>query len=477
MNIDEAQFLAQAITILHNPIFLESFDGNTAGPVTSYYLAFFHLLGFPLDYSTSHLAAIILQVPILIGTLLVLKKIFEKRIAFLSFFPILTLFLFTQHIDFLHLTSELIAINLLIISTYIYLSLYKSKQSTPLLIFIFGGIAAFIGFCKLQALPIMFGISLFFTAELFLQANTIKKFVRDLFFLFTGGVSVLAVLIGIMIYWNVLDQFLIFYIKGNFIHSSKNSYSFSDNLIEYFRQIWPNKELVHFSFYTALFALLSTISLIKTKSYNRLNRLHVFVFIYIGFTFFAISKSGFQYFHYLNFLFFPFTILFGFLITTYYNYLPKAINLLGIIGLIIYISPFFQSIYTKAPFYFYSYQGKKLAISETAKTILEYANPTTDKMIVWGWKNEYHVETQIPQGSCDNHNIRCFGFSLVDEHRERMMKNIKENKPKIFVDAVFRDKIAFNTMGLHKFEELNRYVQTHYEMKQRIGDEYIYVLK
>src|ERR1700693_3459389 len=56
---DEAVFLAGAMKLRHYPVFWQSVDGTTSGPLNYYALTFLNLLGLPLDFPTARLLNII----------------------------------------------------------------------------------------------------------------------------------------------------------------------------------------------------------------------------------------------------------------------------------------------------------------------------------------------------------------------------------------------------------------------------------
>ncbi len=57
VNPDESQMITQALTLRQNPVYFQSVDGTTAGPLDSYFLVLPGLLGLPFDYITAHLMA------------------------------------------------------------------------------------------------------------------------------------------------------------------------------------------------------------------------------------------------------------------------------------------------------------------------------------------------------------------------------------------------------------------------------------
>ena len=89
-----------------------------------------------------------------------------------------------------------------------------------------------------------------------------------------------------------------------------------------------------------------------------------------------------------------------------------------------------------------------------------------ERLTVWGWRADYHVETQAPMGTrsaCPEFQIRR--VPLRDFYRETALEEFKRNKPAFLIDAVGKLSLNFDDrrlFGLRIFPELYNYLKEHY---------------
>jgi len=115
--------------------------------------------------------------------------------------------------------------------------------------------------------------------------------------------------------------------------------------------------------------------------------------------------------------------------------------------------------------------------SEISRKILEYAQPG-DRMTVWGWANQYHVETGLPQG------VRYANSGVViKKHRyfsKKYSEDLEKNKPAIFVDAAVSSQKYYkkrSRYGPGKFPKIRAFIDSNYNYADIINRVRIYVRK
>lgn len=396
-----------------------------------------------------------------------MRQLTQSPIAWLGVFPLIFFYGLTQEYDFIHYSSELLSVFLLNVSLWIYLRLTKKPHKHPSEWFLLGLNLGIIPFCKLQAVPIALVIGVF-------ALWNARKQTRDwqgVFFLISGSMLFPIIVLQWLLYHQLWDDFLTFYIEGNLIYGSPISFvEKTINLYRFFRDS-PN-----FSFFTLS---LCPLLLYGWKNIKKSHHLGLAVSLVIA-SIFSVLKTGNVFNHYLHFLLYPLAFL-AFLIgkdtlRTQGMFWIIWIGTLWIVG-----STVFKKLSeTSKLAYMYCISEPDLQISPASKLILKYAN-SKDRMAIWGWVCRYHVETQIPQDATETHPERCIlEHPLRERYYQRYIQDIKYKKPKIFVDAVAPNRLLLNNREEQShahFPELRKLIESHYVFVGEADKSRIYVRK
>ncbi len=113
INPDESQMIAHAITLKHYPVYWESVDGTTIGPVNNYLLLLPAFFGLGFDYTAIRLLGLVWIIGSLFFFYHSVKNFFGTLTALLSLLPPLFFLTFTQDPDFIHYSSEQLPVFLL----------------------------------------------------------------------------------------------------------------------------------------------------------------------------------------------------------------------------------------------------------------------------------------------------------------------------------------------------------------------------
>lgn len=118
----------------------------------------------------------------------------------------------------------------------------------------------------------------------------------------------------------------------------------------------------------------------------------------------------------------------------------------------------------------YSYGGDlatafRLSPLYSSQIINRFKKPG-DRLTVWGWRADYHINTQLPMGTrsaVSEFQIR--DVPLRNYYRRTALEEFKESHPVFFIDAVGPYSLEFNDPKLYGFEtfpELARFVADTY---------------
>jgi hypothetical protein len=118
---------------------------------------------------------------------------------------------------------------------------------------------------------------------------------------------------------------------------------------------------------------------------------------------------------------------------------------------------------------------KNSAVSDILK---KHAKPK-DYLVVWGWNLRYHVETQLAQGTSENHSFRSIvPHSLRKAYQDKYIEDIATTKPALFVDATGPNSLWMNDTTVYKHEKfaaLATYISKRYRLIKTIDKVRIYL--
>lgn len=470
LNEDESQMLAQGMTLFKDLVYWKAVDGTTGGPLSSYFLFIPALFTSDFSYTTAHLGAVLLVVVSLFFLYKSLENWFGWKTASISIFPVFMFYSFTQYGDFVHFSSEHVPVA--IIAVILWLLSSPSLCFSTLGTLSIGVLLAALPFGKIQALPL--GFSLF--AYAVWQSINHKNF-RSVLLYAVGGLGFFAIVGIVLQLLGVFDDFFTFYIQANLAYGSNESWLSS------LLTTWNSFSRAS-DFYLVVFSLLlSFVLILFTNSWRSMNRkLALFSVFYILMALVATSRTGSGYTHYLLFWVSPFALLTA-------VFLAPVVSRFSFVGALVVVTTLlflFLGIYfnyvRNGVLNQYSSGGqignRIFPISKTGTKILEYGKEG-DYLVVWGWRCQYYVETQMLQGVAENHSIRSiFEHPLRDIYRNRYISDIKRTQPAVFIDAVGKNSLWVQntkTQGYESFPELAAHISGNYKLVTTVDGNRMFV--
>ena len=466
LNPDESQIISHALTLRQNPIFWQSVDGTTIGPIDIYLLTLVKIFGGNIDYSIAHAAALGCSLVSLLFFFLSIRNFFNESTAKLTILPVVLFLAFTQETDFIHYTSEQVPLVLLTASLWLSSVIHKGNTlKWP--VFLLGLILGMIPFAKLQASlqAVYLGMGVFI---ILLQRHQIKS----IFTLILGGIYFPILVFTFLISFGLLPSFIEFYIKGNLVYASSGN---TKNVFSQFVDILIlSPDFLKYLSSICVLILVGAFSIRKSLDKWLLG----FLFGWVLVSIYAITKSGNPFVHYLNLLLYPLALLGAFFV--YYIQKPSLKIATAFIPFLIWSVFFIPQTLKKKPLNLYvSTTNHTLQQSEVAKKILEYARPD-DMLVVWGWACRYYVETQLAEGTAENHTERCiYEHPMKPNYRKRFIADMLRNRPAVFIDAVGKNSVWVQdttTQGHQNFPELKDFIASNYTLKATVDEVKIYIL-
>lgn len=487
---DESQMIAQAITLRQDPVYFRSVDGTTGGPLDSYLLVLPSFFGLPSDYITARLVAFGLVATTLLLLFTTAQLWFGTEAARLALLPVVMLLGLTQNGDLLHYNSELVAVALLSGSYYLLaMQLRQPKPSVTLLVAL-GVLLGMVPFGKLQGVPLAAVVGSFATLDVLMRTMpTGQKMLR--LTALGAGIAVFPILFVILVWSNsVYDDFVTFYMLANFQYAAGSNPI--QNLLDLPRFFQKGDE---FDWFVKLVLgvwvvrLLSAVARRGVQGEKRPPLSFAFLVVLTFFTLYAITRTGSEYVHYLYFLIGPLLLwLARGLADLRAQWAGRSRLAWMPAG---FVAVFLLAFLVKAKInydrkesmnrYPTEYQGGwRMHPSGVAEKVLQYARPG-EKLVVWGWRCDYYVQTQMPQGVAENHTIRSvFNHPLRNAYQRRYISDIMRSFPPVFVDAVGRNNLWLidrKTQGHESYPPLCRFIAAHYQCVGLVDDTRIYVRK
>jgi hypothetical protein len=482
---DESQVLAQGMTLAIDPIIYQSVDPTTGGPLTSYLLAGFAQLGFTLNFHLAHVLGWAL-------TLLSLFLVYQsahylqlKATAQWALLPFISFTCFIQLADFVSFYSEATSMVLLSASLWLLARWSHTKTFATTELILFGVLLGLLPLCKIQVLPmaLVMGVFGFFQLFFFQKPNAVRY----------GAVlagSVLTVwAIWCLFLWanDVLDDFVLYYIKANFQYKDALAATNTRSpLLNFFRLPWVIIRggsgfewlflpfcLLTFLFVGLLINQKKTRFFLSSDSY-----FWVMMVAYLLMADIAITRTGSFYDHYDHFLFLPFLLF----ISLFLKHLPAWSKWTVLATQGAFFAVLLHNISAGQPTNVYPYTSRKEDISnkKVADAILKYAQKG-DRLAVWGWSCSFYVYAQMPQAVNENHTTRsAIKQPLQPLYLERYLNDLKRTQPPVFVDAVGEKALWLNDRtqyGHERYPALASYIADHYTMKEALEDVRIYTRK
>ncbi|WP_040006881.1 hypothetical protein [Fibrisoma limi] len=485
INPDESQMITQAMTLRQDPVYFRSVDGTTGGPLDSYFLILPGLIGLPFDYITAHLTAFGLVALSFWFLFQTTKRWFGSMAARVAFLPFVFTFGLTQNGDFLHYNSELVPLALLSGSYYLYALLLARRKPSLWHIALIGLLLGMVPFGKLQAVPLAGIVGLFVGIDILMrpEQSTSAKVVQ-IGALVVGSVFFPLLVVGLAKLNGVYDDFVTFYIIGNFKYA--NNSDPVQNLLrlpDFFKKGSEFDWLVKLTLGIWLVGLIYSLRQ-GNKAQTDTLKVNGFIGVLLAATLYAITRTGSEYVHYLYLLTGPLFFVLGF------GWQRLGINegrnrwaTVGIMAVFLLVFGIQAGLNHRRGIAINAYpsdqqHGWAVQPSPVSKAVLTYAKPG-EKLVVWGWRCDYYVQTQMPQGVAENHTIRsAFEHPLQDIYQRRYLSNFIRSFPPVFVDAVGSQNLWMTDRRTHGYEmikPLKNFVNAHYRYVGLVNDTRIYV--
>lgn len=491
LSVDESQFIAGALTLLHDPVAWRAFDGQTSGPLNYYAIAPLGWVG-GLNYCGLRL----LGSGLIAATLWLgyrgLRSIWGEGIARLGVLPGWCFFAFTTRPEFVHYASELLSLFLLAIATTGVLGAMACETSFRpwARSWVMAGLAlGALPFAKLQGVP----QAAVLLVGAVLWAATRRDWSREQR-MRAIGVLIGALLVVPLVFATMLsvsnswENFWISYFAQTLVYAQQAWHGVGAALVVGWRLVTASIPFAVFFF--SMLGLFALVVLLRLREGSRprlgwpLGLLSCFTLASLW-----VALTGRPALHYLLFLLMPLSLLAAGALGEKWRREPSAapakarrgtLWVIGFLGLT--VAPAAAVAVRTGNFYLPMVESAPWRrLNPISREILRHTQPD-DCLTVWAYWAEPHVETGLRQGtSTSNAWSELVPGPYRDYFRRRYLRDLQRNQPKVFVDAVNPRAYAWffdrATEGHETWPELRDHIAQHYVFTSELEGARIYVRK
>lgn len=479
LNPDEAQILAGAITLNHDPVVWRSLDTTTHGPLLEYLLLIAHGLGAPFNYATARVVGTLLQAVALIAVWGTLRRFVPETLARLGVLSGLTFWSLIAWEDFLHYSSELPGIALLTIATWtlaITLTPPLKEKPRTSTAFLTGLAAGLVPLAKLQSAPHAAGLLL--VAAGFIWFSPSLRVVRGklLLWLCAGTASVGLGLALFLQWFSLWREFWVTYIASAIDFLGTSAFPFAAMPGRFFNFSATAPVFALFFWSNVLFAVLY---LREPSTDQRLRLAQRVGWVLFGLAIFTVLRPGLESAHYLHLLVAPLTLLVGLTLGGVMSQLRPWRVILVFFTLAL-LPQIWERMATGSRFIGNAATHWHEPPSETAQYILSKAQPG-DTMAMWGWQPHLQVEVQMPHATREAQSgNQIMQWPLTSFFVGRYVHDMIAHRPAWFVDVVGPGAFIFDSRATQAHESvpaLRDLITQNYELETEIGSIRVYHLK
>ncbi len=485
LNPDESLLIAGALTAGHHPIPWQAFDGTTSGPLNIYALLPTHFLGIPQDYFNARVTGLLLVWGALLAIYGILRSVYGTAPARLGILPGIVFFAAATDSDFIHYSSEHVALALAAFGAFLIWKLRPSPGTGGGCVgvrWLAGGVLiGLLPWAKLQTAPIAAATVAWGFWLVFADAGSPAR-VRwcRARALAAAAIAPSAIALSGLFALGLFRDFYNSYILDSLLYvgAGEGPATVVRALARGSTYTW------HFpAFLAAPVLVVLTAGVLYVRRRRWPGPLFAAGAWLTAAAMIAIVAPGRDYTHYLLFLVPPVTLwagaAFGDVWGAARGEKIRRAFAVGFAGLAA-VLPVAVRASQPQPMIFGKFaEVWRQPYDEVGRTLRELRRPG-DSLLVWGWLAHTYVQAGLPQATREAHTEHDIRPSpLRDTYfRPRLMADLRRSRPAFFVDAVgpgaffYADRAA----SAHEiFPELRDYIRQNYVLLSDVGWARIYV--
>jgi len=480
-NVDEAQTIAHALTLMRFPVPWKGIDFTTNGPLNAYVFYIPAWLGIRLDYVVSHGILLGLLILLVWSLFVTLRNWLGRETAIMGIIPVLLFLAWGQRNDFVHQASEFWCVVPFsaALSLFSVLTIHPEKRKWYNW-YLIGFLLGVIPYGKPQGAPPALMVAGFIFGYIAVTEGR-KGFWKAIVPFGLGGLTLTAVFLTAVVANDALKDFFNLFIYANARYATL--FTYSSGFIPTFIWGWGWFSGVSLVFLLALMtALLGWIYTKRLSQPEKWGAVLCVAVVYAGA--FAVERAGRPFDHYLIVFLFPGVfLLYGWGVHLMQRVKYRAFvvysGFVCLTGYLLYTNKMefdgWVNQYTVAkPWHF--------TVSPVSQYVLEWATEPDDCITVYGYYNEIYVETQLPSAV---RLVTVYQHSSIWPalYTPYYLNDLYTRKPVVFVDAIdgpqdFRQELVNReNHDLSQVPGLAAFLDEHYAFVKEIDGNRVYVRK
>jgi len=477
LNVDESQCLSQGMKFAQDPRPWKSVDSTTSGPLNSYPIAILLWMGFRPSYPLAHVVATVLVCLQLLVSYLIFLRLGSRMAALVGAILIVLFYGNTLNPDFLHYSSELFPILMLILGFYCFLacsekaSLHNEPNGQVWLLFLMGFLLGTVPWFKLQAGPIGAAVGLMsLMASLHLGDHGGRERVMRAAALCAGGFLPTVIMLAVLIQCGSLRDFWTSYILENLIWAGPVDLR---QLAHHCAHVLTRSHLLLNVFGLASVLFLLDILRRKTAWISTTSSRWIFatMLAYAGGALVAVFRPNYEFDHYLQLLIFPLSCLIVMSAAPLIGGQPGSeglrtrwisIVLLG--ALTFFCARRALDFHRSLGRISWPHSDNRIANMVGA---IQKTRPVKS-LAIWGWTPGVYVRTGIPPATRDS--VAAYVITkgpLQPYFHNRFLEDLRDSGADLFIDSATPNAFMWNWTrddGYESDPELKKFIQENYTL-------------
>jgi hypothetical protein len=479
-NPDESQMIAGAIVLTSSPVFWQSVDGTTHGPLVQWPLAALGAAGVRLDYTNTRIFSAVLMWVVIVCTWLTLRVIFEDGLARILVVPAAFFVICAHFFDFVQYSSEHVSMAVLAVATWLLVD--EAIAPVKIRSWRLGLVGLLLGslpFAKLQSVPLgvwvgAAGIVLVLIQSVIPWPARWRRVAWLVGGALTFPLAILVMIVGNGIWRDFWDA----YIAGNLMYA--NTYQANWLMAPYaLFELAGRADSFPPFLLPMLWLTFAGMWMRGDRWTSAERRFLVFSFGGLFVAIYAVLSPNRPYTHYLQLLIAPLTLAAGAIFGSGFRnvtdaahrwsrstWLPGAKFLVLVFlffGLVFQVR--YCLVHPVVQLGRYTLTHGKIHRSPVAVALTKLTTPA-DTFALWGWEPRYFVETNRRHATREAHSaLQIYDSDMRKFYRERYLADLERSQPAYFVDAVGPGNFGFqnrSTYAHESFATLSDYIATHY---------------
>ena len=507
---DESQALSDAMKFMIDPRPFIAVDGGSWGPLNSYLISIFLLMGFKANFILAHMLATCLMCLQVLTAYVTLRHIGSEKTAALGGVLMVAFYGLATHPNYLNYAGELLPSLLTIAGFYAFVAWLdedpkRSRGVQLLLLFLAGFALGTAPWCKLQAAPITAGIGLVIVAAIFLAKDTPFNFSRSAVELLAfgwGGVLTTCIMLVTLLACGAVRDFWYSYVQGNAAYAG--TLNVDNGLIHVLVMLLmtPLQQFLLVGLCVLVYAALVGGPLVFSKKQAwALSG----IFVYTAAALVSVGRAPYPFLHHALFLVPPLTYLAVSVTCCNVNATPedrhgRSMMIKGALALllcgtaVLYLSYIVRYVHLveSAHHFAYSYSESTIRVpkatsvtggvdlsfwarrdsSERIAAVIRGLQKTypVRSLELWGWAPAVYVLMQTPPATREA-IASPVGGPMDYYYRPRFLNDLREHPPDLFVDAVVPDLLKpdwTQSDGYESDPELRKFIEQNYVLVDQL---------